>query len=247
MSTVQVNPQGKTALVTGANRGIGKAIAIELIEQGATVYAGARTLSSLDELKAQFGDKLIPLQLDVTDQKSIDTAAAQITDLDILINNAGVLSFGQIFANNASDTLKHHLDVNVTGVIHLSNALVNHIKKDSPTAIVNVSSLAGLANMPMIGTYSVSKAAVHSINQGMRAELTKNNTLVMGVYPGPIDTEMAASLEMDKDSPENVAKNIVEGLINGTEDMFPDAMSQQAGPFYATNPKAVEQQFAEFA
>lgn len=247
MSTVQVNPQGKTALVTGANRGIGKAIAIELIEQGATVYAGARTLSSLDALKATYGDKLIPVQLDVTDQKSIDAVASQITELDILINNAGVLTFGQIFADSASETLKHHLDVNVTGVIHLSNALVKHIKKDTPTAIVNVSSLAGLANMPMIGTYSVSKAAVHSINQGMRAELINNNTLVMGVYPGPIDTEMAASLEMDKDSPENVAKNIVEGLKNGIEDMFPDAMSQQAGPFYATDPKAIEQQFAEFA
>lgn len=247
MSTVQVNPQGKKALVTGANRGIGKAIVIELIEQGATVYAGARTLESLNELKAQYGDKLIPLQLDVTDQKSIEAAAAKITDLDILINNAGVLSFGQIFADNAAETLKHHLDVNVTGVIHLSNALIKHLKKETPTAIANISSLAGLANMPVIGTYSVSKAAVHSINQGMRAELANDNVLVMGIYPGPIDTDMTSAMEMDKDSPENVAKNIVEGLINGTEDLFPDAMSQQAGPFYATNPKAVEQQFAAFA
>ena len=247
MSTVQVNPQGKKALVTGANRGIGKAITIELIEQGATVYAGARTLASLDELKAQYGEKIIPLQLDVTDQKSIDTAAAQIDDLDILINNAGVLSFGQIFADNASETLKHHLDVNVAGVISLSNAVIKHLKKDTPTAIANVSSLAGLANMPVIGTYSVSKAAVHSINQGMRAELSKDNVLVMGIYPGPIDTDMTSDFPMEKDTPQNVAKNIVNGLINGTEDLFPDVMSQEAGPFYATNPKAIEQQFAEFA
>lgn len=247
MSTVQVNPNGKTALVSGANRGIGKAITIELLEKGAKVYAGARNISTLDELKAQYGDKLIPIQLDVTDPSTIDALASQITDLDILINNAGVLSFGQIFSDNWNETLKHHLDVNVTGVISLSNAVIKLLKKDSPTAIANVSSLAGLGNMPVIGTYSVSKAAVHSINQGMRAELAKDNVLVMGIYPGPIDTDMTSEFEMDKDSPQNVAKNIVEGLINGTEDLFPDAMSQQAGPFYASNPKAVEQQFAEFA
>ena len=100
--------------------------------------------------------------------------------------------------------------------------------------------------MPVIGTYSATKAAVHSITQGMRAELEKDNILVSGVYPGPIDTDMASDFEMDKDSPENVAKNIIDGLKNGTEDIFPDTMSSQLGALYATNPKEVERQFALF-
>lgn len=246
MSEIKINPKGKKALVSGSNRGIGKAITIKLLEEGATVYAGARNPETLNDLKSKYGDQLIPIQLDVTDESSINAVAEEIKDLDILINNAGVLSFGQIFAEDASQTLKKHFDVNVNGVINLSNAVIKALKKEAPTAIANVSSLAGLGNMPVIGTYSISKAAVHSINQGMRAELINDNVLVMGVYPGPIDTDMTSSMEMDKDSPENVAKNIVEGLINGTEDMFPDTMSQQAGTFYATNPKGVEQQFAEF-
>ena len=98
----------------------------------------------------------------------------------------------------------------------------------------------------MAATYSISKAAVHSLTQGMRAELAQNNTLVMGVYPGAIDTEMAAALEMEKDTPENVAKNIVDALENGNEDLFPDAMSAEAGGYYSSNPKGVEQQFATF-
>ncbi len=100
--------------------------------------------------------------------------------------------------------------------------------------------------MPIASTYSVSKAAVHSITQGMRGELAKDNVLVMGVYPGPIDTDMAAGVEVEKDSPENVARNLAEGLMDGVEDMFPDVMSKQIGEFYASNPKAVEQQFGGY-
>jgi len=101
--------------------------------------------------------------------------------------------------------------------------------------------------MPMVATYSVSKAAVHSLTQGMRAELKDSNVLVMGVYPGPIDTDMAKDLPMDKDTPENVAKNIGDGLKEGHEDVFPDVMSAQIGAFYASSPKGVEQQFADFS
>ena len=112
---------------------------------------------------------------------------------------------------------------------------------------MNISSLAGLGNMPFGATYSVSKAAVHSITQGIRAEMIPHNTLVVGVYPGPIATDMTQGWDMDKDSPQNVAKSIVDGIENGVEDVFPDVMSSQVGPFYASNPKGVEQQFATMA
>lgn len=247
MSNTTLNPNEKTAFVSGANRGIGKAITIELLENGAKkVYAGARNIETLNELNAKYGDRLIPVQLDVTDSASINNATSQIEDLDLLVNNAGVFSVGQIFSDAAQPSLTENLNVNVWGLINLSNALVKHLKKDEATAIVNISSVAGLGNMPMASTYSVSKAAVHSITQGMRAELSDSNTLVTGVYPGPIDTDMTAEVEMEKDSPENVAKSIINGLISGTEDVYPDVMSQQIGESYATNPKAIEQQFAQF-
>ncbi|MCI5058976.1 MAG: SDR family NAD(P)-dependent oxidoreductase [Flavobacteriales bacterium] len=243
----QVNPKGKIALVSGANRGIGKAITEELLAKGAErVYAGARKIETLNELKAQYGDRLVPLQLDVTDQNSIENAASQISDLDILVNNAGVFALGGVFSSQAVPSLKENLDVNVWGLLNLSNAVIDPLRKENETAIINISSVAGLGNMPMAATYSVSKAAVHSLTQGMRAELANNNTLVMGVYPGPIDTDMAAGVDMEKESPQNVAKAIVAGLSEGSEDIYPDPMSNQVGQFYAGNPKAVEQQFAGF-
>lgn len=246
MKTIQT--QGKTALVSGANRGIGKAIVIELLNQGAEkIYAGARSLESLDDLKSTYGDRIIPVQLDVTDDNSIKQASALINNLDILVNNAGVFSVGGVLADTAIDSMKTNLDVNVWGVLKLSNAVLPLLKESKESAIVNISSVAGLGNMPMAGTYSVSKAAVHSMTQGMRAELIENSTLVMGVYPGPIDTDMAAGLEMDKDTPQNVAKSIVDGLREGKEDMYPDVMSVEIGAFYAQNPKGVEKQFGTFA
>ncbi|UTW66190.1 SDR family oxidoreductase [bacterium SCSIO 12643] len=242
-----VEPKGKIALVSGANRGIGKAITLELLNKGAAkVYAGARNVETLSELVSAFGDRVVPIQLDVTDDHSIQRAASSIDELDILVNNAGIFALGGILSDAALSSLKSNLDINVWGLVKLSNAVYPQLSKSEGSAIINISSLAGLGNMPMAATYSVSKAAVHSITQGMRAELSDKNTLVMGVYPGPIDTDMAAGLEMDKDSPGNVAQAIVNGLKEGNEDVFPDVMSQQAGNFYLSSPKAVEQEFANF-
>lgn len=248
MSQLKVNLEGKVALVSGANRGIGKSIVEELLNNGVCkIYAGARNLDSLKDLQKKYAAKIIPLQLDVTDINSIKNAAEKIEDLDILVNNAGVFSIGKIFSEQANMSLQENLDVNVWGLMNLSNAVIKHLRKSTPTAIVNISSLAGIGNMPMCATYSISKAAVHSMTQGMRAELIETNNLVMGVYPGPIDTEMAADLEMDKDSPVIVAKAIVNGLLEGTEDIYPDQLAVQFGAMYATSPKGVEQQFAQFA
>ncbi len=241
------NPEGKIALISGANRGIGKAITIELLEKGAAkVYAGARKVESLNDLVSKYGDRLIPVTLDVTNDASIEKAAQGIDSLDILVNNAGIFALGGILSSEAVSSLKENLDVNVWGLIKLTNAVFPQLGKSKESAIINISSVAGLGNMPMAATYSVSKAAVHSITQGMRAELASQKTLVMGVYPGPIDTDMTAAVEMEKDSPQNVAKAIVKGIVDGTEDIFPDVMSVQMGEFYASNPKGIEQQFAAF-
>lgn len=245
MTQVKVNE--KVVFVSGANRGIGRATVIELLERGASkVYAGARDTQKLSDLKEKYGERLIPVELNLTDDDSIQKAAKTAEGIDVLMNNAGVLVGSTMLSDKALEEVEGNMEINVYGLLKLTYAFIPALKKSSATAIVNFSSLAGLGNMPVIGTYSVSKAAVHSITQGLRAELANYNVLVSGIYPGPIDTEMTAAMEMDKDTPENVAKALVDGLENGVEDIFPDNASSQAGPFYLQNPKAVEGEFGKY-
>ena len=244
---MKVSINGKTALVSGANRGIGKAITEALLDNGAKkVYAGARNIASLNELSTKYGDRLVPIELDVTKDDSIANAASTATDVDILINNAGVMVPGNFTHGNMLESMQTNFEVNVWGLTKLTNAFFNKLKTSESAAIVSIASVAGLANMPLISTYSISKAAVHSIVQGLRGELKDSNVLVCGVYPGPIDTEMAKGITMDKDTPENVAKNVIQAMEEGVEDVFPDVMSKQVGAGYMASPKAVETQFGGF-
>jgi len=247
MKTKRISIEGKVVFVSGSNKGIGKAVTIELLENGAKkVYAGARDIKTLKDLKSCYGERLVPVELDVTKDESVAMAGKMATDVEILINNSGVFSVGNFLNGNLLESLQTNFDVNVWGLVKLTNALLGSLRKQQSAAIVSVSSIIGLASMPMGLTYCASKAAVHSIIQGLRGELKDSNILVTGVYPGPIDTEMAKDLEMEKDTPQNVAKNIVEGIKEGLEDIFPDVMSSQVGEAYFTSPKAVETQFSGF-
>jgi len=242
--TKKIDPRGKVAFVTGANRGIGRSIVIALLDNGASkVYAAARDTTTLATLKEQYGDRLIPIELDVTKNETIQRAAEIATDVNILINNAGVLAFGGFFDDDVLNSLETNLNVNVWGLVRVSKAFINTLRKGESNAIVNLSSVAGLANMPMLGTYSASKAAVHSITQGMRGELAQDNIRVLGVYPGPIDTDMAAGFPMEKESPENVANKLIDALKTDVDDVFPDPMAVQSGATYASQPKELERQF----
>ena len=247
MPAVHIAPEGKVAFVSGSNRGVGKAITTELLEHGAQkVYAGARNVDSLSELTAIYQDRLVPTRLDVTDDISIATAAENAGDVEIVINNAGVFVTGGVLSSDTLETLRKNHEVYVLGVLKVTNAFIDALRKKPTAASVNMSSVAGLGNMPMAATYSVTKAAVHSITQGMRGELANDNIVVVGVYPGPIDTDMGKNIDMDKESPENVAKDVVQGLIEGKEDIFPDAMSKSIGQAYMSDPKTVETQFSQY-
>lgn len=241
----KISVNGKIAFVSGSNRGIGKAITIELLEQGAAkVYAGARNIASLDELKQKYGARLVPVALNVTDDQSIEAAAEIANDVEILINNAGVYAIGNFLGGNLLESLKTNLDVNLWGVVKVTNAFLKAIMKHEAGAIINVSSVVGLANAPATLAYSISKAAIHSLTQGLRGELKETNILVSGVYPGPIATDMTAGYPMAMETPENVAKEILHGMADGVEDIFPDPMSKQIGQAYSISPKTVEQQFS---
>ncbi|MGL1889443.1 MAG: SDR family oxidoreductase [Reichenbachiella sp.] len=247
MSIIKVKIEGKVVLVTGANRGIGRAIVEELMSRGAArVYAGARDVGKLADLQSKYQDRIVPVQLDVTSESDIKKAAEVANDVDILINNAGLGIFGGFFGEGAADAFQQNLDVNVHGLINVTAAFIDTLKSRESAAIVNLSSIAGLANMPVLGGYSATKAAVHSITQGFRGELANENILISGVYPGPIDTDMAEKFEMDKDSPQNAASAILNGVESGEEDIYPDPMSTGAGQGYKVDPKAIEKQFAAF-
>ena len=242
-----VSVSNKVVLVTGANRGIGQALVREAIAQGAAkVYAGARHLNKLTSLQDELGDKVVPVQLDVTNDVDIQNVAKLATDVEVLINNAGVFAAGSYNTGGVVEGLEQNFAVNVYGVAKLTEALLPCLKDKKCAAIATVSSMVGLASMPMGLAYSASKAAVHSIIQGLRGELKGSSVLVSGVYPGPIDTEMIADFEMEKDTPANVAKSVINGLANGVEDIFPDAMSKEVGAVYQSNPKQAEVIFSDF-
>ncbi len=226
------------AFVTGANRGIGKALVDALLAGGAKkVYATAR-----DVAKLPFSDsRVVKVQLDVTNAESVKAATQDINDVELLINNAGVnagrTAFGDIEGHRSD------LEVNYFGVLRVSQALANTLKANKGT-IVNLNSLVSLASMAPIASYGVSKAASHSLTLALRAELAKDNVSVYGVYPGPIDTDMAKDMPMDKASPSDAAKVILDGVEAQETHITPDAMSQEVVATWRSNPVAVEEMFA---
>lgn len=232
--------EGKTILVSGANRGIGKAIVAAALKHGAKkVYAGARNVQSI-----QANDpRVVALQLDITDKAQIAKAVAQATDVDVLINNAGVLAFASI-AEGKPEDLESDMAVNYFGTLHVIRAFVPVLAKKNGAAIAAISSIVGLAPMAGIGGYSASKAALHSALQALRIELKARNISVHGIYPGPIDTDMAKEFPMQKTSPEVTAENIVKGMDAGQEEIFPDPMSAQLGEVWRKDPKELERMFA---
>ncbi|SIN95470.1 Short-chain dehydrogenase [Bradyrhizobium erythrophlei] len=195
--------KGAVALVTGANRGIGRALTEALLSRGVgKVYATARNPEALRELR---DERLVLLQLDVTDADQISAAADAASDVDLVFNNAGVAFMGGIAESIVIGQARREMEVNYFGPLQLLQCLAPTLARNGGGAVVNIGSAAGLTNLPFVPTYSASKAALHSLTQAARILLGAQGTSVFGVYAGPVDTDMSRELAMPKTSPRDVA------------------------------------------
>ncbi|MGQ1910018.1 SDR family NAD(P)-dependent oxidoreductase [Marinifilum sp. RC60d5] len=247
MNGLKISPKGRVAFVSGANNEIGRALVIALLEEGASkVYAGVQDVKALKELKLEYRNRLFPLLLDMKNDRSIVKVSHMLKDIEILINNAEVCESGGLFSDNSLDSLTINFNLNVRSLLKITTSLLGYLKNKDCAAIVNIVSILGLASMPVAGTYSASKAAAHSITLGIRGELLNTNVLVMGVYPALVHINLAKKLNLNKALPQNIARNIILGLKNGNEYVFPDIMSKQIAELYLTEPVTVEKQFAHF-
>ena len=228
----------RAVLVTGANRGIGRALVEEALSRGAKrVYAATRQpLTHSDE-------RVTPLTLDVTNAAQIQAAVENVESLDILINNAGVDLYGDV---SDRAILERHLAVNLFGTHGVTQAFLPLLTR-SRGAIVNVLSLAAVAALPFDPAYSISKAAALSLSQSLRALLGGRGVRVHVVLPGPVDTDMTRGLDIPKASPESVARAIFDGLGKGEQEIFPDPMSASMAEGWRSGAvKALERQFAAY-
>lgn len=233
-----MNITNKSILITGANRGIGRALLDEALRRGAKrVYAGTRT-------SLQHPDpRVAPLTLDVTNNSQIQQAVAQIDTLDVLINNAGVAIYDDL---SNLDIIEQHLAVNLLGPLQVTQAFLPLLKR-SKGAIVNNLSLTALASLPVIPAYSMSKAAAFNMTQSLRALLAGQGISVHAVVLGPVDTDMNRGFNIPKASPESAAQLIFDGLANGDEDILPDPASQSIAEGWRNGvAKALERQFRAF-
>lgn len=209
--------EGRTVLITGANRGLGRALLEETLRRGAaTVYAASRTpFPHADE-------RVVPLTVDLRDSEGLAAAAQAVPTLDLLVNNAGLGSLGDDLTD--VPLLQDHLQVNLLGPLALTNLLVPALGK-ARGRVVNIGSIAGLANLPVMPSYSISKAAAVSLTQAQRSLLARHGIGVHLVLAGPIDTDMVLNLTIPKAAPETVAAAILDGVISDQEEIFPDPLS----------------------
>src|ERR1700742_1493310 len=213
--------EGATALVTGANRGIGKAFAEELLARGAAkVYAGARDISTIDD------PRLVPVQLDVTDAARIAEVAAELTDVDLVVNNAGIGRPALPLAATLEDA-RSELESNYLSIISMTEAFAPVLAANGGGAIVNMLSVLSWVGLPGSATYAASKAAAWSYSNSSRVQLKLQGTEVVGVHVGYVDTDLIASFDVDKVQPQLVATGAFDALEAGEPEALVDDWTRE--------------------
>jgi len=211
------------ALVTGANRGLGLHFVEALAEFGASkIYATARNINSLDPLVRKHEGLVVPLGLDVTEQTQIDAVAETAQDVNLLINNAGVLNGRSLLESDNLSGFEYEMAVNVFGLARMCQAFTPIIEANGNGAIANMLSVGCLVNWPPTGTYVATKAAAMSLTEVLQFELRNRGVEVFGIYAGYIDTDMVSNVKGDKSSPAEVARNTMLGIEAGCHNIDAD-------------------------
>jgi NAD(P)-dependent dehydrogenase (short-subunit alcohol dehydrogenase family) len=214
--------KGATALVTGGNRGLGRAFVEALRGAGcARIYAGARRIDG-----AAADGVVVPVELDITVPAQVAAAAARCADVNLLINNAGVAGFKPALGAPTMDDARLEIETNYLGTLSMCRAFAPVLKSNGGGTLVNMLSVTSFFNAPMNGSYCASKAAAWSLTKAVRFELRAQGTTVIGVYAGFIDTDMTQGIDGPKSNPVAIAARVIEGIAAGAEDILADQRSR---------------------
>lgn len=228
---------GAVALVTGGNRGLGKAFVQALLAAGAQkVYVGSRRLIETTD------PRIVQLKLDITNPQDVAEAALACQDVNLLINNAGIMHSGSFLETPSLDGARVEMETNYLGTLAMCRAFAPILKKNGGGILVNMLSILSWFNVSILSGYSASKAAEWSLTNGLRIELRAQGTQVVGVHAGFIDTEMASSFDGPKARPEDVAARTMEAIIAGQEEVLADERSREVKAALATDPQSFYQQ-----
>jgi len=212
--------EGKTALVTGANRGLGRHLASQLRDRGARVYAAARNPGAVDL------PGVTPIGLDITDAASVAAAAAATGDVAILVNNAGVSTGSSLLTGDLAD-IRLELDTHFLGTLAVIRAFAPQLAAQGESAILNVLSALSWISSPRIGAYSAAKSAEWSLTNALRQELAPQGTRVSALHVGYMDTDMARHVDAPKSDPAVIAKLVIDGIEAGDAEIIADEFSRQ--------------------
>ena len=223
--------QDATVLVTGANRGIGLAFAEAALARGARkVYAGVRNPSS------NTTPDLIPVKLDVTSDEDVARAARTCSDVTLVINNAGIAQQGGLLEPGASEAAHAQFDTNVFGIVRMTQAFAPVLARNGGGAFLNVLSAASWINSGAMTAYAASKAAAWSLTNGLRNELRRQGTQVLGLHVGFVDTDLARGLEVAKVTPQSVAAAAFDALESGASEVLADERARTVKRGLAAEP-----------
>lgn len=205
--------KNKNALITGAGKGIGKAVAIALAKEGVNVILLARTQSDLDEVAKEvnaLGVQSLALAADVADINSVNTAIekalAEFKTIDILINNAGIAAFGK-FLELEPAAWERIIQVNLMGTYYVTRAVLPNMIERQTGDIINISSTAGLSGNALTSAYSASKFAVLGLTESLMQEVRKHNIRVTALTPSTVATDMAKELKLTDGNPDKVMQS----------------------------------------
>jgi len=215
---------GQTALVTGANRGLGRHLAQQLRDRGANVYAAARNPESVGL------DGVTPIALDVTDPASVEAAAAATHGVSILVNNAGSSTSSSLLTGDLSD-IRLEMDTHYFGTLAVIRAFAPQLTEREHGAVLNILSALSWIAFPRSGAYCAAKSAAWSLTNSLRQELAPRGIVVSALHVGYMDTDMAKAVEAPKSDPADIARIAIDGIEAGEEEIIADDTSRavQAG------------------